>query len=206
MAAAARRYFDKAVGDLDLGEMATLAGLVRAPSRFSPLTDLEAARARRDQVLAAMVAAGYVTDEEANRWRARPVVVRQRPDFFRTISPYFTEQVRRDVAPPLRRQEAARRGARDRDHASSPGSTPPRRRTSTSRCASSTSARGGAARSRALAGAAADEFRRRLAARYGADPPAEGRLYLGLVESATAAGAARVRVGAERLHPAARRR
>ena len=51
VAAAARRYFDKAVGDLDLGEMALLAGLARAPSRFSPLTSVEAARARRDQVL-----------------------------------------------------------------------------------------------------------------------------------------------------------
>ena len=97
VAAAARRYFDKAVGELDLGEMAMLAGLARAPSRFSPLTSLEAARARRDQVLGAMVAAGYLTEDEANRWRARPVVVRQRPDFFRTTSPYFAEHVRRDV-------------------------------------------------------------------------------------------------------------
>src|SRR6187551_2460883 len=44
VAAAARRYFDKAVSDLDLGEMAMIAGLARAPSRFSPLTNLEAAR------------------------------------------------------------------------------------------------------------------------------------------------------------------
>ena len=34
-----------------------------------------------------------------------------------------------------------------------------------------------------LAGAAADELRRRVAARYGDDPPVEGRLYLGLVEA-----------------------
>ncbi|HMC95912.1 MAG TPA: transglycosylase domain-containing protein, partial [Polyangia bacterium] len=98
VAAAARRYFDKAVGDLDLGEMALLAGLVRAPSRFSPLASLDAARARRDQVLSAMVAAGYLTEVESNHWRARPVIVRQRPDFFRTVSPYFAEHVRRDVA------------------------------------------------------------------------------------------------------------
>jgi len=97
VAAAARRYFDKAVGDLDLGEMALLAGLARAPSRFSPLTSVEAARARRDQVLGTMIAAGYLTEDDANHWRARPVVVRQRPDFFRTTSPYFAEHVRRDV-------------------------------------------------------------------------------------------------------------
>jgi len=46
-----------------------------------------------------------------------------------------------------------------------------------------------------LAGPAADEFRARVAARYGADPPVEGRLYLGLVEATNAVGAARVRVG-----------
>ena len=62
------------------------------------------------------------------------------------------------------------------------GSTSRRRRTSTSRCASSTSGRAGAARWRTSAAPAADEFRRRAAARYGAEPPAEGRLYLGLVE------------------------
>src|SRR5215831_18684548 len=62
--AAARRYFDKAIDELDLGEMATLAGLARAPSRFSPLTSTERARNRRDQVLAAMVSAGYLGEPE----------------------------------------------------------------------------------------------------------------------------------------------
>ena len=94
----ARRYFDKAVDELDLGEMATLAGLVRAPSRFSPLANLEVARARRDQVLTAMVASGYVSDAEATTWKARPLRVRPRADFFRTHAPYFTEHVRRDIA------------------------------------------------------------------------------------------------------------
>ena len=93
----ARRYFNKAIDELDLGEMATLAGLVRAPSRFSPLANLEAGRARRDQVLNAMVAAGYLTESEATTWKARPLVVRQRPDFFHDHSPYFTENVRRDI-------------------------------------------------------------------------------------------------------------
>ena len=51
VAAAARRYFDKAVGDLDLAETATLAGIAQAPSRYSPLVEPELTRARRDQVL-----------------------------------------------------------------------------------------------------------------------------------------------------------
>jgi penicillin-binding protein 1A len=193
--AAARRYFDKSVEDLDLGEMATLAGLVRAPSRYSPLTDVEAARARRDQVLAAMVACGYVSDEEANKWRARPVTVRQRPDFFRTVSPYFAEHVRRDV---LRRygDKKLYEGGLTVETTAVPWIDLAAQENvdfSLRKLDKRQGWRGPVAR---FAGASADEFRRRLAARYGAEPPAEGRLYLGLVEATNAAGAARVRVGA----------
>ncbi len=148
VAAGARTYFDKAVSDLDVGEMALLAGLVRAPSRFSPLANLDAARSRRDQVLSAMVAAGYLSDEEANRWRARPVIIRQRPDFFRTVSPYFSEQVRRDVSRRYGDKKLYEARPGHRDHAAALDRRQRRKRTSTSRCASSTSGRGGAGRSR----------------------------------------------------------
>src|SRR5215831_2619851 len=194
VAAAARRYFDKAVSDLDLGEMALLAGLARAPSRFSPLTNLEAARARRDQVLGTMIAAGYLTEDEANRWRARPVVVRQRPDFFHTTSPYFAEHVRRDI---IKRygEKKLLEGGLDIETSVVPwidASAQENVDFSLRKLDKRQGWRGPVAR---LAGAAADEFRGRVAARYGADPPVEGRLYLGLVEATTAVGAARVRVG-----------
>jgi penicillin-binding protein 1A len=192
--AAARRYFDKAVGDLDVAEMATLAGLVRAPSRFSPLTSIEAARARRDQVLGTMVAAGYLSDEEANRWRARPVTIRQRPDFFRTVSPYFTEHVRRDA---IKRYGEKRvyEGGLSFETTVVPWidlSAQENVDFSLRKLDKRQGWRGPVAR---FGGAAADEFRRRTAARYGADPPIEGRVYLGIVEAATAAGDYRVRVG-----------
>ena len=194
VAAAARRYFDKAVGDLDLGEMALLAGLARAPSRFSPLTNLEAARARRDQVLGTMIAAGYLTEDDANHWRARPVVVRQRPDFFHTTSPYFAEHVRRDIA---RRygEKKLLEGGLDIETTVIPwidASAQENVDFSLRKLDKRQGWRGPVAR---LAGAAADELRARIAARYGADPPAEGRLYLGIVEAAAANGAYRVRVG-----------
>ena len=193
--AAARRYFDKAVGDLDVGEMATLAGLVRAPSRFSPLTDIEAARARRDQVLTAMVHSGYLTDEEANRWRARPVVVRQRPDFFHTVSPYFAEHVRRDIAHRYGDKKLLEAGMSIETTVLPWIDVSAQENVDFSlrKLDKRQGWRGPVAH---LAGAAADEFRRRAGDRYGADPPAEGRLYLGIVESANpTTGAARVRVG-----------
>jgi penicillin-binding protein 1A len=195
VAAAARRYFDKAVGDLDLGEMALLAGLVRAPSRFSPLTSLDAARARRDQVLSAMVAAGTLTDVEANRWRARPVIVRQRPDFFRTVSPYFAEQVRRDVA---RRygEKKLYEGGLEIETAAVPWIDLAAQENVDFSLRKLDKRQGWRGPVAHLTGAAAVEFRRRVAARYGGDPPAEGRLFLGLVEGVTGDGTARVRVGA----------
>jgi penicillin-binding protein 1A len=194
VAAAARRYFDKAVGDLDLGEMALLAGLVRAPSRFSPLASLDAARARRDQVLSAMVAAGYLTDVEANRWRARPVIVRQRPDFFRTVSPYFAEQVRRDVA---RRygEKKLYEGGLEIETTVIPGIDLAAQENVDFSLRKLDKRQGWRGPVAHLTGAAADELRVRLTARYGSDPPAEGRLFLGLVEAVTGDGTARVRVG-----------
>jgi len=215
----ARRYFDKSVDELDVGEMATLAGLVRAPSRFSPLTNLEAGRARRDQVLSAMVAAGYLTDAEATTWRARPLTIRPRPDFFRMYAPYFTENVRRDVArrygdqklwqdcfrlggptPQTGAKDACALAQRESDKklaeagyeiettvvpwidASAQENVDFGLRKLDKR----QGWRGPVAR---LAGPAAEEFRRRSALRYGAEPPAEDHIYLGLVESVSKEGA-----------------
>jgi penicillin-binding protein 1A len=196
VAAAARTYFDKPIGDLDVGEMALLAGLVRAPSRFSPLTSLDAARTRRDQVLAAMVASGYLTDEEANRWRARPVIIRQRPDFFHTVAPYFAEHVRRDI---IRRygEKKLYEGGLDIETSDLPWIDVAGQENVDFSLRKLDKRQGWRGPLAHLVGAAADEFRRRAAARYGGEPPAEGRLYLGLVEgpSGGAAGNYRVRVG-----------
>ena len=124
VAAAARRYFDKPIErSRRRRRWRSLAGLVRAPSRFSPLTSLDAARARRDQVLAAMVASGYLTDDEANRWRARPVIIRQRPDYFHTVAPYFAEHVRRDIVRRYGEKKLLRRAASTSRPPFCPGST-----------------------------------------------------------------------------------
>ncbi len=62
--AASRRYFNKSARDVNLGEAALLAGLVKAPSRLSPARDPEAANARAQVVLQAMRDQGYITDDE----------------------------------------------------------------------------------------------------------------------------------------------
>lgn len=75
IAAAARLYFDKEVAALTLPESAMLAGLIRAPSQYTPSRDLALARARADVVLDAMVANGAIDAETAASSKASPAVL-----------------------------------------------------------------------------------------------------------------------------------
>lgn len=75
--AAARYYFNKGADDLGLAESALLAGMIRAPNRYTPVRHADRARERRDLVLRLMVEQGRV-DERAAR-RAAQERVRSRP-------------------------------------------------------------------------------------------------------------------------------
>ncbi len=63
--AAARRYFGRTARDLTLAQAAMIAGLLKAPSRYSPANDPNLARRRAGVVLDAMADAGFLTDREA---------------------------------------------------------------------------------------------------------------------------------------------
>ncbi|WP_245586655.1 transglycosylase domain-containing protein [Pleomorphomonas oryzae] len=65
--AAAQRYFGKSARDVNLAEAATIAGLLKAPSRYAPTNSPELAAARAKVVLAAMVDEGYVSRDQAAR-------------------------------------------------------------------------------------------------------------------------------------------
>lgn len=71
--AASRRYFGKSAKDVDLMEAATLAGLLKAPSRLSPARDPKAANDRAKLVLAAMKEEGMVNDAEVVMAEAEPM-------------------------------------------------------------------------------------------------------------------------------------
>jgi penicillin-binding protein 1A len=95
--AAARRNFDKSARDVTLYEAAVIAGLLRAPTRFSPAGDRTRSAARAQQVLENMVAAGFITDtqmaaaESQKSQLARVVPVR-------AGSRYFADWVEEQVA------------------------------------------------------------------------------------------------------------
>ena len=65
--AAAQKYFGKRAAKVTPFEAAMLAGMVKAPSRYNPLSDPKRATDRAKQVLASMVDAGYMTDGDAGK-------------------------------------------------------------------------------------------------------------------------------------------
>ncbi len=69
---ASERYFKKSARELTLSEAAMLAGLLKAPSHYSPTNDLALARSRAHIVLDNMVRAGYITAAQAAAANAHP--------------------------------------------------------------------------------------------------------------------------------------
>jgi penicillin-binding protein 1A len=85
--AASQYYFGKSVRDVTLPEAAMLAGLFKAPSKFAPHTNLEAARARANVVLYRMLDAGFITQGELLQARRQPAsvitqTITDSPDWF----------------------------------------------------------------------------------------------------------------------------
>ncbi len=87
--AAARHYFGKPPERLDVAEAAMLAGLMKAPSRLSPSSNLAGARARQALVVAAMQDAGFISARQARR--AGPARLHLRPVAALPSGTYFAD-------------------------------------------------------------------------------------------------------------------
>lgn len=92
--AAAQEYFGKHVEDLNLAECALLAGLPKAPSRYSPYLNPLRAKERQAYVLNRMVKAGFVRPEEARQALNEPLTLKSlRQDRYEEAG-YYAEYVR----------------------------------------------------------------------------------------------------------------
>ena len=87
--AAARKFFNHAGTSLSLPEAAIVAGLVKAPSHYSPTADAKAAIARARTVLAVMADAGAISAEQ--REAANLEAVRIAPEAAQNSVRYFTD-------------------------------------------------------------------------------------------------------------------
>jgi penicillin-binding protein 1A len=99
--AAARRYFGKSAKNINTYEAAMLAGLLKAPSRYNPAHNPELAKRRTTQVLANMVAAGYLNeaDKEALHKGSTSTKPVKTPKKYRYFTDWILSQVSGYVSP-----------------------------------------------------------------------------------------------------------
>jgi len=92
---ASRKYFSKHVWELEIDEMAILAGLPKFPSAASPILNPDKAFNRRNYVLKRMFEEKFITKEEYETAVAKPVTTNPQKELFLDKAPYFSEKVRR---------------------------------------------------------------------------------------------------------------
>ncbi len=96
-AAAAQVYYGKTPSELTLPEMAMIAGLPKAPSRYNPVVNPERARLRRDYVLGRMRSLGYISEAEYRAALADPVHAEVHGLEVDLEAPYVAEMVRTEM-------------------------------------------------------------------------------------------------------------
>lgn len=93
--AASLTYFGKHIWEVDLCEAAVLAGLPKAPSRYNPFSNPELAEKRKNVVLMRMLDEGYISEEDYNRCKEKPIKLAPRNK--EVNFDYFTELIRQFV-------------------------------------------------------------------------------------------------------------
>jgi len=92
---AAKTYFNTIPDSLSIEQAALLAGLVNAPTRYSPVRNPERSLERRNLVIAKMARYGYITDEVADSLQKIPIKLHyQVQDHNEDLATYFRETLR----------------------------------------------------------------------------------------------------------------
>src|SRR2546428_7049402 len=97
VAAAAQIYFGKSARQLNVAEAAMLAALPKAPAFYNPRAHPDRAVRRRNVVLSLMRDQDYITPEEAELWKAYPLVLTSNRTNYGDVAPYFVEMIRQDL-------------------------------------------------------------------------------------------------------------
>ena len=92
---AARTYFGCSASEIDLAQAAILAGLIPAPGRYNPLTNLQSAKDRQNYVLSRLEALGWIQPEERRRAYAEELVFKHIPNKIEeyNLAPYFVSHI-----------------------------------------------------------------------------------------------------------------
>ncbi|MBN2321662.1 MAG: PBP1A family penicillin-binding protein [Acidobacteria bacterium] len=94
---AADAFFDKSIQELTLEEAATLAGIIPAPNRYTPLRYKDRAKARRDKVLDLMAEYRMIAPSKRDEAKAKPVTVQPSAFLNSSEAPYFVDYIQDQV-------------------------------------------------------------------------------------------------------------
>ncbi|MCL4315648.1 MAG: transglycosylase domain-containing protein, partial [Gammaproteobacteria bacterium] len=97
VAAAAQFYYGAELNQLTLAQMAALAGLPKAPSKYNPLVNLERAVERRNYILERMVSLGYISETEYQTARSAPETAARHNPEIEVEAPHVAEMVRAEM-------------------------------------------------------------------------------------------------------------
>ena len=92
---AAYTYFGKSASELNLAESAILAGIVPAPNRYNPETDLSRAKIRQAYVLERMKTVGWLNDQQVQIAKDEELVFKHTPNKVEEYNraPYFVSHI-----------------------------------------------------------------------------------------------------------------
>ncbi|QLB21115.1 penicillin-binding protein [Vespertiliibacter pulmonis] len=97
IAAAAKTYFGKKLDELNLSEIAIIAGLPKAPSTMNPIFSVKRAEKRRNVVLGRMLDVGKITKDQYEQAKTEPVISKFHGTSIEFRADYVTEMIRQEM-------------------------------------------------------------------------------------------------------------
>jgi penicillin-binding protein 1A len=98
VAAAAQVYYGKPLDELNLAQLAMIAGLPKAPSRYNPVINPSRALIRRDYVLGRMLELGFISESDMRFAKAQPATAGYHESAADVSAPYVAEMVRAEIS------------------------------------------------------------------------------------------------------------
>jgi len=93
--AAAQIYYGKTLDELNLAQIAMIAGLPKAPSKYNPIANPTRAKERRDWILGRMQTLDFIDQQEFTEAKAQPVTASLHGVKLDLAAPYVAEEARR---------------------------------------------------------------------------------------------------------------
>ncbi len=94
---ASANYFNKSLYELELHEMALLAALPKAPSKYNPFINSKKSIERRNWVLSRLLAEGFINSVKYEKFVEKDLKLQKKNKIFRSKASFFKEAIRREI-------------------------------------------------------------------------------------------------------------